>query len=74
VEYHEWLSAHTWDDETMEETLCRMTRGPHPRDGAGLLTDSEAETAKDAVARLRGGDRDRLDAARRAFEPAESEN
>jgi hypothetical protein len=57
----------------MEETLRRMTRGPHPSDVVGLLTDSEAETAKDAVTGLRGGDRDRLDAARSAFETEEPE-
>lgn len=67
-EYHAWLSAHQEDDETMEETLRRMTRGPHPSDVAGLLTEDEAETAKEAVNRLRGRDRDRLDAAQRAFE------
>ena len=67
-EYHEWLSAHKGSDETMEETLRRMTRGPHPNDVAGLLTEEEAEDAKEAVNRLRGRDRDRLDAARNAFE------
>ena len=73
-EYHEWLNAHKEDGETMEETLRRMTRGPHPSDVAGLLTEEEAEDAKDAVGRLRGGDRDRLGAAHSAFEsggPAE---
>ena len=53
-EYHEWLSAHKKSDETMEETLRRMTRGPHPSDVAGLLTEAEAEDAKEAVKRLRG--------------------
>ncbi|MFB6068719.1 MAG: hypothetical protein ABEJ90_02205 [Halobacterium sp.] len=67
-EYHEWLTAHKEDDETMEETLRRMTRGPHPSDVAGLLSESDAADAKDAVERLRGRDRDRLDAAREAFE------
>ena len=67
-EYHEWLSAHKEGDETMEETLRRMTRGPHPGDVAGLLTEEEGEDAKEAVNRLRGRDRDRLDAARSAFE------
>lgn len=67
-EYHAWLSAHTKDDETMEETLRRMTRGPHPSDVAGLLTEEDAETAKEAVSGLRGRTRDRLDAARSAFE------
>ncbi|MDS0475747.1 hypothetical protein [Natrinema sp. 1APR25-10V2] len=67
-EYLEWLTAHKKSDETMEETLCRMTRGPHPSDVAGLLTEEETEDAKEAVNRLRGGDRDRLDTARSAFE------
>ncbi|AXG09750.1 hypothetical protein [Haloplanus rubicundus] len=67
-EYHKWLSAHKEDDETMEETLRRMTRGPHPGDVAGLLTEEEAADAKEAVNRLRGRDRDRLDTARSAFE------
>ena len=67
-EYHEWLSAHKEGDETIEETLRRMTRGPHPSDVAGLLTEEESEDAKEAVNRLRGRDRDRFDAARSAFE------
>jgi hypothetical protein len=67
-EYHEWLTGHKRSDETMEETLRRMTRGPHPSDVAGLLTEGEAEDAKQAVNRLRGGDRERLDAAHGAFE------
>lgn len=72
-EYHEWLKAHKRDDETMEETLRRMTRGPHPSDVAGLLTEGEAEDAKAAVEALRGRDRDRLDAARAAFEGEDEE-
>ncbi|MFC6824981.1 hypothetical protein [Halopelagius fulvigenes] len=66
-EYHKWLDAHKRDDETMEDTLRRITRGPHPDDVAGLLSKEEAEEAKAAVERLRGRDRDRLDAARAAF-------
>ena len=67
-EYHEWLTAHKRDDETMEETLRRMTRGPNPDDVAGLLTAEEAEEAREAVEGLRGRDRDRFDAATEAFE------
>jgi len=67
-EYHEWLSAHKESGETMEETLRRMTRGPHPSDVTGLLAEAEAEDAKEAVNRLRGRDRDRLDDARCSFE------
>lgn len=66
-EYHEWLSAHKRDGETMEETLRRMTRGPSPGDVAGLLSEDEVERAKAAVDELRGRDRARFEAARRAF-------
>jgi hypothetical protein len=66
-EYHKWLSAHKEDDETMEETLRRMMRGPHPGDVAGLLTEAEAEDAKEAVNSLHGRDRDRLETARSAI-------
>ena len=66
-EYHAWLRAHKRDDETMEETLRRMTRGPNPEDVAGLLTGDEAEEAKEAVEDLRNRDRSRFDAAREAF-------
>lgn len=51
-EYHAWVSAHNRADETMEETLRRMTRGPNPADVAGLLTTAEAEEAKRAVSDL----------------------
>lgn len=67
-EYHEWLRAHKREDETMEETLRRMTRGPRPEDVAGLLTEDEAEDAKEAVKNLRAKDRSRFDSARDAFE------
>jgi hypothetical protein len=66
--YHEWLSAHNREDETMEETLRRMTRGPYPEDVAGLLTEDEAADAKEAVKDVRGRDRERFDAAREAVE------
>ncbi len=67
-EYHEWLTAHNRADETMEETLRRIGRGPHPTDVAGLLSSQEAEEAKEAVNSLRERDSDRLDAARHSFE------
>lgn len=70
-EYHQWLNAHKKDGETMEETLRRMTRGPHPSDVSGLLSETEAEEAKAAVDKLRGSDRGRLDAARSGFDEAE---
>lgn len=66
-EYHAWLRAHKRDDETMEETLRRMTRAPNSEDVAGLLTETEAEEAKEAVRDLRTRDRGRFEIAREAF-------
>lgn len=71
-EYHEWLSAHKAEDETMEEALRRMTRGPNPGDVAGLLSEAEAEAAKAEVTDLRERDRGRLNAARSAFESGDA--
>jgi len=70
-EYHAWLRAHKKESETMEETLRRMTRGPHPDDVAGLLSDDEAEEAKAAVDSLRSRETDRFESARSAFDDAE---
>jgi predicted CopG family antitoxin len=67
-EYYEWLTAHKEGDETMEDTLRRMTRGSHSGGVAGLLIEGEADAAKEAVADLRERDRDRLNAAHTAFE------
>ncbi|MDZ7770664.1 MAG: hypothetical protein U5K38_17145 [Woeseiaceae bacterium] len=50
-----------------------MTRGPHPGDIGGLLTKTEAETAKEAVAELQGRDRTRLNVARNTFETADDD-
>ena len=66
-EYHEWLKGHNREGETMEETLRRLTRGPHPSDVAGLLSSSEAEEAKAAVERLRSRGSSRLERSHRAF-------
>lgn len=43
----------------MEETLRRLTRGPHPEEVAGLLSTEETKELKSAVDRLRVGDDDR---------------
>lgn len=66
-EYHEWLMAHNREGETVEETLRRMTRGPHPDRVAGLLSEPEAAQAKATVRTLRERDRERLRSARDAF-------
>lgn len=72
-EYHEWLSAHRRDGETMEEALRRMTRGPHPDDVSGFLSEDQAEEAKEAVERLRRRDGDRFEGVRSAFEDRDAD-
>jgi hypothetical protein len=67
-EYYAWLRAQNREDETMEETLRRMTRGPNPEDVAGLLAEDEVEGAKEAVKDLRNRDGSRFEAARETFE------
>lgn len=70
-EYHELVRAHNREDETMEETLRRLTRGPDPevlRSVIGEPGDEETEAMRDAIERRRehgrrrrGELRDRLD-------------
>lgn len=71
-EFREWVKAHKAADETMEETLRRLTRGPHPSEVAGVLTPGEAADLKAAVDGLREGDAERKRRARGAFEPDET--
>lgn len=66
-EYHEWVKAHKKEDETMEETLRRLTRGPDPSDVAGILSEETAEKMKEAVKRPRRSDSERKRRAREAF-------
>jgi len=51
-EYYRWVKSEQTDDETTEEALRRLTLGPHPSEVTGLLTESEAEAAKESVKRL----------------------
>ena len=66
-EYHRWLKANKEDDETMEETLRRLTRGPDPGFVAGLLSAEEASEMKEVVKDSMDGDTDRKQRARDAF-------
>ena len=47
--YHEWLSAHKRDDETMEETLRRLTGGPDPETVAGILSEGTVEDVRERL-------------------------
>lgn len=46
-EFHDWLKVHSRDDETVEETLRRLTRGPHPEEVVGVLSPEQVEAAID---------------------------
>ena len=54
AEYHDWLVAHNRDDETMEETLKRLTGGPDPRVVAGIVSEESADEMREAVENRRG--------------------
>ncbi|WP_435178658.1 antitoxin VapB family protein [Halorussus sp. AFM4] len=66
-EFHSWLEARKRDDESMEDALRRLTRGPHPSRTTGVLTPEQAEEAKEAVDELRESDSERKRRAREAF-------
>ena len=67
-EYHAWVKAHNRDDETMFETLRRLTREPEPEALAGILSSEAVEEARDAADRFGGRDEKRLQRAREAFD------
>lgn len=48
-EFHEFITAHKAEGETMEETLRRLVGGPHPEDVAGILTSETAERMRERI-------------------------
>ncbi|EMA51947.1 hypothetical protein C451_13174 [Halococcus thailandensis JCM 13552] len=54
-EFHEFITAHRADDETMEETLRRLVGGPHPDDVAGILSTETADRMHDRIDETRAG-------------------
>jgi hypothetical protein len=48
-EYHEYLEAHSRADETMEETLRRLTGGPDPETVAGILSEGTVEDVRERL-------------------------
>lgn len=57
-DYHTWLSSHKRPDETMGETLRRLTHAPPPAEP--VITDEQAEEMQEAIDSLRERDRNRL--------------
>jgi len=70
-EFHELVRAHNHEDETMEETLRRLTRGPDPKVLAEVISDGDeqaAATLREAIERNRERGRERRGRLRRRFE------
>ena len=67
-EYHAWVKAHNRDDETMFETLRRLTREPTPGELEGILSSEDVTAARNAAAQFGGRDTERFEKAREAFE------
>lgn len=67
-EYHAWVKAHSRDDETMFETLRRLTREPTPEELTGILSGEEVEQAREAAEGFDNRDVERFERAREAFE------
>lgn len=45
-EFHEFVSSHKREGETMEETLRRLVGGPDPESVAGILSEDTAESMR----------------------------
>ena len=65
--FHGWVEAHNKEGETMEETLRRLTRGPHPREVANMLTAEQADEVEEAIDELNERSSRRLRDVRDAF-------
>lgn len=50
--FHGWVEAHNREGETMEETLRRLTRGPHPSEVADVLSAEQVDEVEDAIEEL----------------------
>ena len=67
-EYHDWLKAHNQGGETMEETLRRLTRGPHPDEVVGALSPEQVDEVEAAIEELHERDSGRLRDVRETFD------
>lgn len=69
--FHEVVSAHNREGETMEETLRRITRGPDPEVLATVLEGGDEEAAaemREAIDAKRERGRERRRDVRERFE------
>ncbi|MFC6724479.1 hypothetical protein ACFQE1_08845 [Halobium palmae] len=67
-EFHEFVTAHKRDDETMEETLRRLIGGPDPDEVAGILSDETADAVEERLNEKRERSVEGKDDVRERFE------
>jgi len=67
-EFHEFVTAHKRENETMEETLRRLIGGPHPEDVAGILSSETATAMRDRLETKRETDAREKNKLRERFE------
>ena len=67
-EFHEFVTAHKRENETMEETLRRLIGGPNPGDVAGILSSETATAMRDRPENKRGTDTEKKHELRERFE------
>lgn len=67
-ECHEFIAAHTREDETMEETLRRLIGGPHPEEVAGILSSETADAMRRRLEEKEEADVDGKGALRERFQ------
>lgn len=67
-EFHEYITSHKRDDETMEETLRRLIGGPHPEAVAGILSSDTADAMRDRLDTKYETDTERKRELRERFE------
>jgi hypothetical protein len=67
-EFHEFVTSHKREDETMEETLRRLIGGPDPEDVAGILSSETADAMRDHLEDKRRRDVEDKSELRERFE------
>lgn len=67
-EFHEFITAHKREDETMEETLRRLIGGPDPEDVVGILSSETAESIRERLNEKGDADVDGKSELRERFE------
>jgi hypothetical protein len=67
-EFHEFVTAHKREDETMEETLRRLIGGPNPEEVSGILSSDTAERMRERLEEKDETDAEEKGSLRERFE------